>query len=105
MIEYIKGELTELTPTEAILETAGVGYCLNITLPAYTALQGIKQAKLLVHEVIREDAHLLFGFIDERERSLFRDLISVSGVGANTARMILSSLPAAELEQVIAGGD
>ena len=105
MIEYIKGELTELTPTEAILETAGVGYCLNITLPAYTTLQGIKQAKLLVHEVIREDAHVLFGFIDERERSLFRDLISVSGVGANTARMILSSLPAAELEQVIAGGD
>ena len=105
MIEYIKGELAELTPTTAIIEACGVGYELNITLPAYTTLQGQKSAKLLVHEVIREDVHALFGFVDEQERSLFRDLISVSGVGPNTARMILSSLPAAELEQVIITGD
>lgn len=105
MIEYIKGELTGLTPTEAIVEAAGVGYCMNITLPAYTALERQHQAKLFVHEVIREDAHSLFGFVEQRERSLFRELISVSGVGANTARMILSSVPASELEQVIVSGD
>lgn len=105
MIEYIKGDLTGLTPTTAVIETYGVGYELNITLPAYTSLQGQDKAKLLVHEVIREDIHALFGFVDEQERSLFRELISVSGVGPNTARMILSSLPAADLEQVIVTGD
>ncbi len=105
MIEYIKGEVAELTPTYAVLECGGIGYLLNITLPAFSRLEGAKEAKLLVHEAIREDAHVLFGFIDEQERTLFRLLIGVSGVGANTARMILSSIAAPELEIVIASGD
>ncbi|MBQ7042783.1 MAG: Holliday junction branch migration protein RuvA [Muribaculaceae bacterium] len=105
MIEYIKGEITELTPTYTVIECGGVGYLLNISLPAFTRLEGAKNAKLLVHEAIREDAHVLYGFIDEQERTLFRLLIGVSGVGANTARMILSSIAAPELEIVIASGD
>ncbi len=105
MIEYIRGSIAELTPTYAIIECGGIGYMLCITLPAYTALYGSKEAKLLVHEAIREDAHTLYGFINEQERQLFRLLIGVSGVGANTARMILSSIPAAELELVIVSGD
>ncbi len=105
MIDYIRGALAELTPTCAIVEAAGVGYELNITLPTFSELEGRDAVKLLVHEVIREDAHQLFGFLDERERSMFRLLIGVSGVGANTARIILSSLPVAELEQVIVTGD
>ncbi len=105
MIEYIKGDVAELTPTYAVIDCGGVGYMLNISLPAFTRLEGSKNAKLLVHEAIREDAHVLYGFIDEQERSLFRLLIGVSGVGANTARMILSSIAAPELELVIASGD
>ena len=105
MIEYIKGEIAELTPTYAVIECGGVGYLLNISLPAFTRLEGAKNAKLLVHEAIREDTHVLYGFIDEQERTLFRLLIGVSGVGANTARMILSSIAAPELEIVIASGD
>ncbi|MCM1331988.1 MAG: Holliday junction branch migration protein RuvA [Bacteroides sp.] len=105
MIDYIRGELADLTPAYAVVEAAGVGYELNISLTAYAALEGMKQVKLLVHEVIREDAHVLFGFLEERERSMFRSLIGVSGVGANTARVILSSIPVAELEQVIVSGD
>lgn len=105
MIEYIKGELAELTPTYAVIDCSGVGYLLNISLPAFTRLEGQSNAKLLVHEAIREDAHVLYGFIDEQERTLFRLLIGVSGVGANTARMILSSINAPELEIAIASGD
>ncbi len=105
MIEYIKGEIAELTPTYAVIDCGGIGYLLNISLPAFTRLEGSKNAKLLVHEAIREDAHLLYGFIDEQERTLFRLLIGVSGVGANTARMILSSIAAPELEIIIASGD
>ncbi|MCF0219300.1 MAG: Holliday junction branch migration protein RuvA [Muribaculaceae bacterium] len=105
MIEYIKGQITALTPTSVVLETAGVGYLLNISLPVYTALQGKAEAKLLAHEAIREDAHVLYGFLEEKERELFRLLIGVSGIGANTARMLLSSVAAAELEAVIASGD
>ena len=105
MIEYIKGELSELTPTYAIIDCGGVGYLLNISVPTYSALDGAKSAKLLVHEAIREDAHVLYGFVNEQERSLFRLLIGVSGVGANTARMILSSIAAPKLEQIIMTGD
>lgn len=105
MIEYLRGELAELTPTYAVVDTGGIGYMVCITLPAYTALNGQKEAKLLIHEAIREDAYQLYGFINEQERSLFRALIGVSGVGANTARMILSSVPAPELEGVIINGD
>ena len=96
MIEYIKGELTDLTPTMAVLETAGVGYGLNISLNTYTAIQGKATVKLYVHEVLvaggRDDSYTLFGFASKQERELYRLLITVSGVGANTARMILSSL-------------
>ena len=105
MIEYIKGELSELTPTYAVIDCGGVGYLLNISVPTYSALDGTKSAKLLVHEAIREDAHVLYGFVNEQERSLFRLLIGVSGVGANTARMILSSIAAPQLEQIIMTGD
>ena len=105
MIEYIKGELTHLQPTEAVLETAGVGYLLKISINTYGALEGKKEAKLLVHEVIREDAQVLYGFAAERERALFRLLIGVSGVGAGTAVVILSGFTVQELETVRSGGD
>lgn len=106
MIEFIRGNIAELTPAYAVIDTnGGVGYFLNITLAAYTELEGKKEGRLLVHEAIREDAYQLFGFINERERAIFRALIGVSGVGANTARVILSSIPAPELEQVIVTGD
>lgn len=105
MLEYINGTIAQLTPTYAVIDCSGVGYMLNITLPAYEKLERATTAKLLVHENIREDSNTLYGFIDERERTLFRALIGVSGVGANTARMILSSIPAVELEAVIASGD
>jgi Holliday junction DNA helicase RuvA len=106
MIEYIKGKIATLNPTAVVLETAGgVGYLLNITLPTFTALEGKDEAQLLVHEAIREDAWVLYGFIDEKERELFRALVGVSGVGAGTARMILSAIPSAELGQVIVTSD
>lgn len=109
MIEYIKGELAGLTPTMAVLETNGVGYGLNISLNTYTAIQGKAQVKLYVHEVLvaggRDDSFTLFGFANKQERELYRQLITVSGVGANTARMILSSLSPAELCNVISSGN
>ena len=105
MIEYIKGEIVELTPARMILECAGIGYELNISLNTYTFYNGKPTGKIYVYEVIREDAHMLFGFATANERALFRELIGVSGVGANTARMILSSIPPAELEQTISSGD
>ena len=97
MIEYIKGELTELTPALATIEAAGIGYGLNISLNTFSAIQGKKEVKLYVYEAIREDAHVLFGFVNKKEREMFLLLITVSGVGANTARMILSSLSVNEL--------
>ena len=97
MIEYIKGELTELTPAYATVEAAGVGYGLNISLITYSAIQGKKEVKLWVFESIREDAHVLYGFHNKKEREMFELLISVSGVGANTARMMLSSMSVSEL--------
>lgn len=106
MIEFIKGTVVSLNPASVVLETrGGVGYLLNITLATFTALEGVSETSLLVHEAIREDAWVLYGFMDERERNLFRLLIGVSGVGSNTARMILSSISAPELEQVISSGD
>lgn len=97
MIEYIKGELTELTPALATVEASGVGYGLNISLNTYSAIQGKKEVKLYVYEAIREDAYVLFGFVSKKEREMFQLLITVSGVGANTARMVLSSMSPAEL--------
>lgn len=105
MIEYIKGELAEVTPASAVVECGGVGYMLNISLNTYTRLQNERQAKVYVYEAIREDAHVLYGFADREERALFLLLITVSGVGPNTARMILSSFSVADLQGVIASGN
>lgn len=101
MYEYIVGTLEEITPTHAIIDNGGVGYFLSISLQTYTAIDGKKDAKLFLHQVVREDAHLLYGFASIQERELFRLLISVSGVGANTARLILSSLSVAEVQAAI----
>ena len=105
MIEYIKGEISDLTPTYCVLETNGIGYMLNISLVTYQELQGQSAVRLYVYENIREDAHVLYGFLTKAERELFLLLISVSGVGAATARMILSSFTVAELQEVIATGN
>jgi len=105
MIDYIKGDITQVTPTFVIIETAGVGYSVNISLTTFSRLENQKTFKILIHEVIREDSHQLFGFADNEEREIFRLLISVSGVGANTARMMLSSLNPAEIEKAITGSD
>ena len=109
MIEYIKGELTEITPALAVVEAAGVGYALNISLTTYGTVQGKHEVKLYVHEALttggRDDAFTLYGFSSKQERDLYRLLITVSGVGANTARMILSSISPAELCNVIANAD
>lgn len=106
MIEYIKGRLAGLNPAAATVETAGgVAYLMQISLPTFSRLEGKDEVTLLVHESIREDAWTLYGFLDENEREIFRALIGVSGVGASTARMILSSIPADELSVVIASSD
>ena len=116
MIEYITGELTELTPALATIEAAGVGYGLNISLNTFSAIQrlrvgdgtsgmGKKQVKLYVYEAIREDAHVLYGFINKKEREMFLLLITVNGVGANTARMMLSGMSVAELCNAISTGN
>ena len=105
MLDYIKGEIVELNPASVVLETGGLGYFLSISLNTYSALTTSKNVKLYVYEAIREDAHQLFGFIDKHERELFLMLISVSGVGANTARMVLSSLSTYELSSIISTGN
>lgn len=105
MIEYIRGEIAELSPAQMVMECSGVGYEIHISLTTYSAFNGRREGKIYVYEVIREDAHLLFGFATREERELFLLLTSVSGVGPNTARMILSSLPPADLVGVIASGD
>jgi Holliday junction DNA helicase RuvA len=105
MLDYIKGEIVELTPAWVVIETGGLGYIAHISLNTYSALSGMQQCRLFVYEAIREDAHQLFGFFEKRERELFLLLISVSGVGANTARMMLSSLAVYELEGIISTGN
>lgn len=102
MIDYIKGEIAELNPASVTIECSGIGYQMNISLNTYTSLNGMQTAKLYIHESIREDAHVLFGFADKHERQIFLHLISVSGVGPSTARVILSSLSSKELAGVIA---
>lgn len=105
MIDYIKGAITQITPTFLTLECGGIGYFVNISISTFSKLEGKTEYKVLVQEVIREDSHLLFGFADREERDIFRLLISVSGVGANTARMMLSSLNSVEIEKAIIGSD
>ena len=105
MIDYIRGELAELTPTTAVVEAAGVGYAMNISLNTYSAIQGKKEVKLYTYEAIREDAHLLYGFHSKKEREMFLLLITVSGVGPNTARMVLSSMSPQELCNSISTGN
>ena len=105
MIEYIRGELVETTPALAVIDCNGIGYGIHISLNTYSAIQGKKSIKLYIYEAIREDAHVLFGFSTKQERELFLLLISVSGIGGNTARMILSALSPAELCNVISSGN
>ena len=102
MYEYITGTLAELTPTQAVVETGGVGYLLFISLETFSQIEHSERVKLYVHQVVREDAQLLYGFASKTERELFRQLISVSGVGGNTARMILSTFSPYDLQQIIA---
>ena len=105
MIDYIRGKITDLTPTFIIIENEGIGYFVSISLTTYARLEGKDEFKILVHEVIREDSHQLFGFADKQERDIFRLLISVTGVGANTSRMMLSSLSPGEIEKAILESD
>lgn len=101
MYEYISGSLTELSPTYAVVEAAGVGYYINISLQTFSAIEGAESVRLYVHFIVREDAQILYGFATRQERELFRLLISVSGVGGNTARMILSTYSTSELRNII----
>lgn len=105
MIEYIKGNIAEITPAMAVIDCNGMGYGINISLNTYAAIQNLSSCKLYIYEAIREDAYILYGFADKRERELFLLLISVSGIGGNTARMILSALSPSELCNVISSGN
>jgi len=105
MIDYIAGIVTELNPAYVVIETGGIGYCINISLYTYEAIANTESCRIWIHEAIREDAHLLFGFSGKDERELFRLLISVSGIGPNTARVMLSSLNPAALGNAISEGD
>ncbi|HNX66803.1 MAG TPA: Holliday junction branch migration protein RuvA [Bacteroidales bacterium] len=105
MIEYIAGLVTELNPAYVVLEAGSIGYCIHISLTTYDALSNCESCRLWIHEAIREDAHLLYGFAGKEERELFRLLISVSGIGPNTARVMLSSMDPVTLGNAIADGD
>lgn len=105
MYEYIKGTLAEISPVYAIVETGNIGYFINISLHTFSNISGKKEVKLLIHQIVRDDAHLFFGFADKHEREIFRMLISVSGIGANTARMMLSTLSPTELSKAIMEAD
>ncbi|WP_024993086.1 Holliday junction branch migration protein RuvA [Phocaeicola paurosaccharolyticus] len=105
MIEYIKGDITDLSPTMAVIDCNGVGYGINISLNSYSDIQNLSSTKLYIYESIREDAYVLYGFSTKRERELFLMLITVPGIGGNTARMILSTLSPSELCSVISNGN
>jgi Holliday junction DNA helicase RuvA len=105
MYEYIKGNITELTPACAIVETCGIGYFINISLQTYGQIRQNSEVRLLLHYIVRDDAHILFGFFDEDERNVFRLLLSVNGIGANTARMMLSSITSHEVRMAIEKDD
>ena len=101
MYEYIQGKITGLTPANAVIEAGSIGYFISISLNTYSLINGKEQSKLFLHQVVREDAHLLYGFAEIAERELFRLLISVNGIGSNTAIMMLSSLSPLEIRQAI----
>ncbi|MCU4162746.1 Holliday junction branch migration protein RuvA [Carboxylicivirga caseinilyticus] len=105
MYEYISGRIAEASPAHVVIDVNGIGYLLNISINTFSRLEGKSEAQLFVHENIREDAFQLYGFADPSERELFRHLISVSGIGANTARMMLSSLTPDELKGAILTGN
>ena len=105
MYDFISGDITERTPTFVVLETGSIGYFINISLNTYTQLSEHNRCQLYIHQIVREDALILYGFFDKTEREVFRQLISVSGVGANTARLILSSLSPADIERAINEGN
>ena len=105
MYEYIEGALREKNPAGCVIETGGIGYFIQISLHTYSQIEQLTQVKLFLHQVVREDAHLLFGFFSRSEREMFRQLISVTGVGANTARMMLSYLSPDDLRQHIVQGN
>lgn len=105
MYEYISGHVEALTPTHVIIDNMGMGYMVKISLNTYSQIEGLKEVKLLLHFIVREDAQIFYGFFEESERQLFRLLISVNGVGSNTAQMMLSTLTANEIENAIIGGD
>lgn len=101
MYEYIKGILAEATPTYAVIECGGIGYYINISVNTYSRINTKKDTTLFIHQIVREDAHLLYGFFSKEERALFRQLISVSGIGANTASVMLSSMSVEEITGAI----
>ena len=105
MYEYINGTLAEVAPAYAVVDAGGVGYFINISLHTYSEIEKAEQVKLFLHHIVREDAELLYGFSSKQERDLFRLLISVSGVGGNTARMIQSTYSPSELRNIIATGN
>lgn len=105
MYAYIKGRIQEKNPARVILETGGIGYLLQVSVNTYSRIKDLDECKLFTHQVVREDAHLLFGFFDEQERKIFRDLISVSGIGANTAMLILSAYTSQEVVDIIVNGE
>ncbi|TVR73542.1 MAG: Holliday junction branch migration protein RuvA [Marinilabiliales bacterium] len=105
MYEYITGTFHELAPAHLVVDSAGTGFFVNISLNTFSALSGKESGKIFLHQVVREDALLLFGFADKDERELFRQLITVSGIGANTARVMLSSLSPADIRKAIASGN
>lgn len=105
MIDYVKGKLAELTPTDAVIETAGIGFHALISLQTFSALENKDEVKVYMHHVLREDEELFYGFASKEERDIFRLIISVSGIGAATARMMLSSLTSEEIRNAILGED
>ena len=105
MYEFIRGDIADLKPASVVIEAGGIGYLINISLSTYSKINGKKNIRLLIHQVVREDAHILYGFADDSERVLFRNLISVNGVGAGTAIMMLSSLSADEIRAAVASGN
>lgn len=105
MFDYIKGKITEINPAYVVVETNNIGYFINISISTYSQIHNKSEVFLYLYQIIREDAHLLYGFFTKQEREIFKNLISVSGIGANTARMILSSYPYQEIQRAIINED